>query len=351
MSNQLELLGFNPWFRAQLAPSEGLRPARVTQVHREAYAISEGIADVPAELTGRLQFTASSTMDIPTVGDWVAAQFLDNDSFAVIHSIAPRKTLLKRKTSGREADVQLIGANIDIALIMQSLDEDFSVNRMERYMTAAYDGGIRPVVVLTKSDLLTPDEVDAKVSEASLVAEAIAISNMTEDGIQALRGILKAGMTFCLLGSSGVGKTTLLNRLMGQEAYATSDVRDSDHKGRHTTTSRQMTVIEGGAILIDTPGMREFAVMSASSGLSQAFPQIEELSHQCRFGDCTHTSEKGCAVLAALADGELDQKRYDNFMRLQRESEHHRRSYQERRKKDKEFGKMVKSVMKDHRKK
>jgi ribosome biogenesis GTPase len=328
--------------------------ARITAVDRESYIILGEAGESRAELTGRLMYSAGSPLDYPTVGDWVYVQYLDYDSFAVIHEIVPRKTVLKRKTPGEKVEFQLIAANIDTAFIMQSLDANYNLQRLERYLVVTGQSDIHPVILLSKSDLLSENELNEKLLEIKKRLpdiRVVSFSNLDSSGLDMVRQLLKAGETFCLLGSSGVGKTTLLNSLIGEEAFETRSIREKDSKGRHTTTRRQMTILDSGAILIDTPGMRELGAFGVEAGIDATFNEIAELAGECRFTDCSHTKEKGCAVLAAVQDGTIPEKRYNNYMKMVRESRHYSMSYVEKRSKDKDFGKMIKSVMKNHRKK
>jgi len=350
-----ETLGFGPSF-SSFTPPDGIpewRPARITTAHKDSYTIHTGSQEISAELTGKFMFTAESPLDYPCVGDWVAAQMLDEGTFAVIHSLFPRRSLLKRKTSGKQVEYQLIAANIDEAMIMQSLDADFSMNRLDRYLVMVREGRIEPSVLLSKSDLLKPDEVISmreRILEIYPTLPVIAFSNESADGLESIKKRLEPGRTFCLLGSSGVGKTTLLNLLIGEQKYETAAIREKDSKGRHTTTTRHLIILPGGGMIIDTPGMRELGTTDAEAGLDHVFKDIESLAAGCRFADCTHTHEQGCAVTEAVETGALTGKRYENYMKMKRESAHYARSYHEKRQRDKEFGKMVKSIMKTHKK-
>lgn len=323
--------------------------ARVIAVDRERYVVANGNQETIAEITGKLMFGAESPLDYPAVGDWVQVQMVDLGSRAMIHDICERKTILKRKTAGKKISHQLIAANIDTAFIVQSLDANYNLRRLERYMVMVCDGGIQPVVLLSKSDLLAPHAIDVRLYEiASIFPElhVVVFSNKTGEGLDSIWALLAPGNIYCLLGSSGVGKTTLLNSLLKNVDFKTREVREKDGKGRHTTTRRQLIRLKNGAMLIDTPGMREIGSLAVDGGLKHAFHEIDQLSTACRFQDCSHIQEKGCAVLSAVAEGRLPRKRYQNYLKMKKESMFHEMSYQEKKKKDKQFGKLVKSVMK-----
>jgi ribosome biogenesis GTPase / thiamine phosphate phosphatase len=347
----LEALGFDAWFRDRLDPDapEDRRIARVLAVHKNSYIVSDGGSETFAEASGKLLFRAESPVDFPLVGDWTRVQFFDGDTAAVIHDVLPRKTLLRRKTAGREIEIQPIAANIDTAVIVQSLDANFNLRRLERTMVMVLDAGIRPAVLLTKSDLADSETIERCTAEVHAVAPGAvvaAVSIRKQDDLAVLQGFFLAGKTHCLIGSSGVGKTTLLNALAGRELFKTLEVQEWDGKGRHATSGRHLIVLASGAMIIDTPGMRELGHVSADSGLEETFPEVAELSAACRFADCTHTVEEGCAVLAAVRDGTIPEKRYGNFIKMTREVAFNEMSYVERRRKDKQFGKFIKSVMK-----
>jgi len=248
----------------------------------------------------------------------------------------------------------MIAANIDVAFIVQSADTDFSLRRLERYLVMAREGGIEPVMILSKSDLLDPDELEGRIAavrEARAGCAVIALSNRTGAGLDEVRGMLEKGKTYCLLGSSGVGKSTLLNRLVGQDLMQTNTVRATDGRGRHTTARRQLIVLDQGAMMIDTPGMRELGNIAVSEAIEESFSDIVELSNRCRYTNCTHTNEPGCSLLEAVQTGHLAEGRYQSYLKLLKESEYHEMSYLEKRRKDRKFGQMVKSALKQHNKK
>jgi ribosome biogenesis GTPase len=293
-------------------------------------------------------------MDYPCVGDWALVQYHNSDTFAILHGLFPRKSFLRRKTPGKKIDYQAIAANIDVALIVQSCDFNFNLRRLERYLVMINEGQIEPILLLTKSDLVSPEDLEQRILEvrqSNLHCRVIALSNITGSGLDQVRQLLEAGKTYCLLGSSGVGKTTLLNHLVGRDLFETNTVRAKDGKGRHTTARRQLTVLDQGAMLIDTPGMRELGNIGVSTAIDETFTDIQELSKSCRFTDCTHTTETGCSLLMAIENGELSEERYRSYLKLLKESEYHQMSYVEKRKKDRKFGQFIKSAMKQHKKK
>lgn len=350
--NDLQGMGFSPWFRERLdaAKAAAHTLARVIAVHRDRYVVSEGEDEVLAELSGNLFYTADSATDLPTTGDWVYADFFDDDTHAIIHGVLPRKTLLTRKTPGKQVEFQLVAANIDVAFIVQSADYNFNLRRLERYLVMVNESGITPYILLSKCDLMAGNEVDEIIQRIANTAPGVAvmaISNVSGKNIDVIRSALTPGATYCLIGSSGVGKTTLLNSIVGDGQYETQSVSSKQNKGRHTTTSRELIRLDGGAMLVDTPGMRELGNLSVDAGIDETFSEIVALTMHCKFSDCSHTSEKGCAILAALENGELSEERYGNYVKLKNESTFNDMSYVERRKKDKDFGKMIKAVMKD----
>lgn len=350
--NDIEKLGFDKWFqdKTETTKLNDFQIARVISVNRNSFVVSNGKSDIYAELTGKLLFNSESSLDLPTVGDWIYTQLLDDDSLAIIHEIFPRKTLLKRKTPGKKIEYQLIAANIDTAIIMQSLDSNFNLRRLERYLVMINESNITPVIFLSKSDLISTDEIDKKKNDIHKIAPDIiieAFSNNNITDIENIKAYFIPAKTFCLLGSSGVGKTTLLNNLIHKELHKTQPIREKDGRGKHTTTRRELIVLENGSIVIDNPGMRELGIISMDSGLNDTFNEIAELSNQCRFKDCTHTVEKGCAILKAVEQGQISKERYDNYIKIYKESLYHEMSYYEKRQKDKKFGRLVHTYLKN----
>lgn len=354
--NALEKLGYDEWFESKSKEysNKDFSLARIVEVNKNNFKINDGRHVLFAELSGKFLFTSDNSLDYPTIGDWVITQCFDDHTLAIIHHILHRKSLLKRKDPGKAIEFQLIAANIDYALIMQAVDSNFNMNRLERYFVMINESKIQPIVILSKTDLISKEalsEISDTIKRFNDKYIILPISSITSDGIAILQKELKANKTYCLLGSSGVGKTTLLNKLLGEERLEVREVREKDSKGKHTTSRRQLICLESGSIFIDTPGMRELGNFSIDNGLDETFDEIISFSSQCRFKDCTHIHEKGCAVKEAVEQGSIDEDRYNNFLKIQKESAYYQMSYLEKRKRDKTFGKMMKNYNKTSRKK
>jgi len=351
---KLKDLGFNDWFKkeAEKYRDKEYSLARVIAVNKNQFDIRNEKTTVAAEITGKLIYEAASNIDFPTVGDWVRVQYFNEETLAIIHSILPRKSLLKRKIAGNTVEFQLIAANIDTAFIIQASDYDFNIPRLERYLTMINEASIKPVILLSKIDLISIEDLNKKISDINNtgnVNDIIAFSNKTGQGLSEIKNIIESGKTYCLLGSSGIGKTTLLNNLIGKDLYVTDVVR-KDGKGKHITTRRQLIILKDGGLIIDTPGMRELGNIGVGTGINETFSDIYDLAKSCKFKDCTHTVEPGCRVLESIEKGLLNKKHYQNFLKLQKESKHYEMTYQEKRKKDRSFGKFIKQVTKNNKK-
>lgn len=316
-------LGWNEEFQAAFAlhETDGLVPGRVAVQHRGGYRLYTELGEVPAELAGRYRHEAGwRTGLLPAVGDWVAAR--PHDSGAVIVDVLPRRTHFSRKAALSVAEQQVIAANVDTVFLVGALGREFRagfLRRLERYLTLGWESGARPVVILTKTDLCEDvTEIVADVESVAFGVPVHAVSNLSGDGVDELAQYLGYGETVALLGSSGVGKSTLINRLCGREVLATQDVRD-DGIGRHTTTHRELVLLPAGGLLLDTPGMRELQLWDGAEGMSEAFGDVDSIAAECRFADCAHLAEPGCAVQAAVAEGTLAEDRFDSWRKLQSE--------------------------------
>ena len=349
----LEELGYNEDLSRyrQEQNLQSFEIGRITSQHRERYIVLTEKGELEAEIIGNLRFSASDRSGFPAVGDWVAISVFNEDD-AIIHAIYPRQNILERQAVGKFGEKQIIAANINYALIIQAIDRDFNLNRLERYLAISYASNIEPVIILSKIDLVDQDELAImvdKIARRIRNVQIIAISNISRDGLEVLIQLIQKGKTYCFLGSSGVGKSSLINNLAGRNLLRTDSISESTKKGRHVTSHREMVVLENGGILVDNPGMREIGLADTTDGLETTFNQIIELSKDCKYSDCRHLNENGCAVLEALDQGELERAAYENYLKMEREKVHFQSSIAEKRQKDKEFGKMYKAYQKNRK--
>ena len=318
----LETFGWNEFFARSFAPfaSEGYSAGRVAVQHKTQYELYTEHGELSAETTGRMQYDARSKKDLPVVGDWVVIRAREREGKATIYDILPRKSKFSRKAAGTKAEEQIVAANIDTVFLVTGLDGNFNLRRIERYLVVAWESGADPVIVLNKADLCA--DIEQKVREVQSVAldvPIVAMSAIKDRGLDQVLAHIKAGTTGALLGSSGVGKSTIINHLLGKELMKTRDVRETDDRGRQTTTRRELIVLPAGGLLMDTPGMRELQLWGGDEGIEDAFQDIAQLAEQCPFRNCQHGPEPGCAVQQALQDGTLDAARFASYQKLQRE--------------------------------
>ena len=339
--------GFSEAFSNEIPKDSLLEPARVLSQEKGFYRVAADKGEKLAELSGKFRFQAEASSEYPAVGDFVLVNWNESGSSAIIESLLPRKSAFIRKAAGEPQQEQVVAANIDTVFLCMALNNDFNLRRLERYISIAWDSGASPVVVLTKSDLC--DDLENKRSEVSSIAFGVDIlvtTSMEEDGYKELLPFISEGKTIAFIGSSGVGKSTLINRLLGKEYLKTNGLRNDD-KGRHTTTPRELFLLPSGGMVIDTPGMREFGMWDNDTGIDRTFADIEELAAQCKFRNCTHTNEPGCAIQKALTTGELETDRWQSYQKLKAENDYmeDRESYMiAKGKREKEISKLIKKM-------
>lgn len=351
MEKILQDLGFNETIEKFRIESnyKSNEIGRVIAEHKERYSVKTVDGEFDAEITGNMRYTARGREDFPAVGDWVALTIYEKD-LAIIHKILPRYSVIKRQSVDHHGNIQIIAANVDVAFLVQAVDRDFNINRLERYLTICNSGNVEPIIVLTKTDLTDEtrlQEILESIKSRLKNIPVIALSNKTQVGFESILAFIQKGKTYCLLGSSGVGKSTLLNNLSGKELMKTGSISESTNKGKHVTSHRELIILESGGILIDNPGMRELGIADTSGGLEITFDSIIKLSKNCRYDDCTHTGEAGCAVIEAVDKGEIEFASFENYLKLEREKAHYESTVFEKRKKDKQFGKIMKNYKKD----
>jgi len=316
----LHELGWNSFFQQHVKAGETRRPARIVEEQRGAYRVACETGEFLAEVAGHLRHNATGRSGLPAVGDWVLIDARPPEGRATIHEVLPRKSKFSRKAAGRETKEQIVAANVDTVFLVTSLNADLNLRRIERYLTVVWDSGAQPVVLLSKADLCDdPASAIATVADVAIGVPVHVASSITGEGMDVIKQHVQRGQTVALLGSSGVGKSTLINWLLGSPVQEVREIRGEDARGRHTTTARRLFILPTGGMLIDTPGMRELQLWDSDDGLGQTFDDIQELAQHCRFRDCTHTSEPGCSVLAALEVEQLEAGRYESYIKLRRE--------------------------------
>lgn len=343
----LNQLGWNPFFQTsfQYYQHSGFSVAKVVSENKNNYILLNEQGEYVAECAGKLLYTVESFSELPKVGDWVVVTEIPDEKKAIIHHVLPRYSKFSRKIVGKKTEEQIVGANLDSVFIVQSLDENFNLRRLERYILLAREGNIQAILVLNKADL--SGDIDAKIKlieRASISNKILVVSTVDLQGITELRSSLEFGKSYAFVGSSGVGKSSLVNVLLGKNVQSTKEVRTTDSKGRHTTTRRELIPLESGAWLMDTPGMREIHLWADEDSLHTTFAEISHLALECHFKDCSHTSEIKCAVKNAINKGILDENRYKSYLKLQREIEYLEADKDYLRMKEKKFRKIHKEL-------
>ncbi|MBW4575905.1 MAG: ribosome small subunit-dependent GTPase A [Aphanothece sp. CMT-3BRIN-NPC111] len=348
----LEFLGWNSFFSRNFNSHvpDGCTIGRVALEHKNTYILYTEIGELSAEVSGKMRYQASGRTDFPAVGDWVVISIINGESRATIHEVLSRKSKFSRKTVGAQTDEQIIATNIDTVFLVCGLDRDFNIRRIERYLILVWESGANPVIILNKADLC--DRLEERIAKVEAIAPGVPIivlSAIANQGLDALAPYLGTGQTVALIGSSGVGKSTITNQLALQNIQDVQSVRKGDNRGRHTTTHRELIILPSGGLLIDTPGMREIQMWNGSEGFQETFADINTLAKLCHFRDCQHEKEPGCAVQQALLDGTLDEQRFRNYQKLQQELEYlNRKQDQKASLAEKEKWKKIHKAMKNN---
>jgi len=346
---KIEDLGYNVFFESNRKKLglDSFLVVRVIAEYKGLYKVKNESNEYLAKITGKQMFNALSREDYPAIGDWVAVSKADEER-VVIRSVLPRRTIIKRKYSNKN-EIQIIATNIDVVFVVEAVGRDYNLNRFERYFAIASDGGIKPAIILNKTDLISKEELEVileQIKKRFLNVDVITTSTVNDSGLDELKKYIEKEKTYCFVGSSGVGKSSVINKLLGKDLIKTEDISLYSNRGKHITTGRQMYFLENGGIVIDNPGMRQVGMTDVSKGIDELFDQITLLSKECKYADCTHTHEAGCKVLAELESGNLDKDKYSNYINLKKEVEFYELSEKEKREKDRSFGKFINKAKK-----